>query len=132
MRNFITKTNEWYDNLPTTKREIFFVTVVMGTLLISEIALWVYNILWLLPLWVLIMGGWRLMYLHQRKKTVLYTFDLETGGLMDNSTSIWQREEKTGVITQIKNTAIKNGYTVKELKTREEIRNFFKDTENGK
>jgi hypothetical protein len=78
----IYSSNEWYDDLPDGKRELFFVFVILGTLAITQTLVFCYDIWYALPIWYVTFFLWRLPYMFRPKKT--YTFDIETGGHFDN------------------------------------------------
>lgn len=106
------KLNDWYDNLPTRKREIFFVTFVGGTLLLSEIALWVFGFVWALPVWIFVMTGLRLSYLRQPKRFIA---DIEKNGLNKNSLKSISNHYKVETISQGKWTLLPKSTTSEHL-----------------
>jgi hypothetical protein len=62
MRKLIIQSNEWYDNLIPTKRLLFFVVVIMGTLMIAEYLMYIYDFIWAIPIWFLMFFIWRCGY----------------------------------------------------------------------
>lgn len=63
MRELITKSNEWYDNLPELNRFLFFVVVLIGVI---QSALYVcmyiispINSIFVFPIWATLMFLWR-------------------------------------------------------------------------
>jgi hypothetical protein len=69
MINPIRKSNEWYDNLPKLKRDLFFLIFIFGSLLVAQVLTYVEDKLWALPTWMIIWSLWRIPYiLTQYKK----------------------------------------------------------------
>lgn len=62
MKNWIVKSNRWYDNLPDTKRFLFFLFVVMGSYTVVQLVIVPYCIL-AFPIWVLLLMSWRMSYI---------------------------------------------------------------------
>lgn len=60
MKNFIIKSNEWYDNLPEPKRTYFFLIVVLFVL-IAQISL-INNFLWIWMAFIVTIVFWRISY----------------------------------------------------------------------
>lgn len=79
IRNAIYRSNEWYDDLPELKRFLIFLWVIGGSLFITQILLYVYNIWYAFPIVTFIFVSWRIIYFKRRKKT--YSYDIETNGL---------------------------------------------------
>ena len=69
MRNPIKQSNQWYDNLPELKRDLFFFIFIFGSLLVAQVLTYVEDKLWALPTWMIIWSLWRIPYiLTQHKK----------------------------------------------------------------
>lgn len=62
MKNWIVKSNEWYDNLPEIKRDLFFLIVIMGSLLIAQYFMIVEDFIWAFPIWAFFISFWRISY----------------------------------------------------------------------
>lgn len=62
MKNFIIKSNEWYDDLPEPKRFLFFLIIVCGGVCISNYLLYVTNNPWPFAIWTLSLVLWRISY----------------------------------------------------------------------
>jgi len=60
MKNFIIKSNEWYDNLPEPKRTYFFLIVVF-LVFIAQICL-INNFLWIWMAFIVSIVFWRISY----------------------------------------------------------------------
>lgn len=90
--NLIYSGNRWYDNLEDNNRFLFFFGGIGGTLLITQILMYVYDIWYAFPIWAIILLAFRLPYLLRPKKT--YTFDIETGGLFDNKFLVGYKEKE--------------------------------------
>lgn len=68
MKKIIIKTNQWYDTLPEFRRALFFLIVILGSLLISQYYMHVEKLFWIFPVWVLSMSGWRIAYIFIQLK----------------------------------------------------------------
>jgi hypothetical protein len=69
MRNPIKQSNQWYDNLPKLKRELFFLVFIFGSLIVAQFLQYVKGYPWALPIWVTIWSLWRIPYiLTQHRK----------------------------------------------------------------
>ena len=68
MRNTITQSNEWYDNLPELKRDLFFLVFIFGSLLIAQFLMYVEDFIWALPIWMVVWSSWRLPYVLKKYK----------------------------------------------------------------
>ena len=68
MKNWIIKSNEWFDNLPEPKRSFIFLLGCGITLLGVMIGLIIYNFMWGLPIWVVLFLGWRIPYFIIKEK----------------------------------------------------------------
>lgn len=66
MKNFILKTNKWYDNLPEPKRSLFFLIVIMGSLIAVQYLTYAKNYIWAFPLWATIICSWRCIYMFKK------------------------------------------------------------------
>lgn len=62
MKKFIIKSNEWYDDLKEPKRVLFFVVVVMGSLIFAQYLMYAKNFIWAFPIWALTVSSWRVSY----------------------------------------------------------------------
>ena len=64
MKKLIIKSNKWYDNLPEPKRTLFFLIVILGSLIVSEcISVYVSNnIFWGFIIWNVVFCSWRISY----------------------------------------------------------------------
>lgn len=79
----IYSSNEWYDDLPIGKRELFFVLTILAPTILVNFLLYVYA-LWLpMLIWFVVFYSWRLPYVFRVQKT--YVFDIETQGLHNTS-----------------------------------------------
>ena len=58
----IVKTNKWYDNLPEIKRLLFFLVVIMGSLIVTQYFMYALNFIWAFPIWAGIICFWRCGY----------------------------------------------------------------------
>lgn len=63
MRNPIKQSNEWYDNLPKLKRDLFFLVCVFGSLIFAEFLTYAKDCIWAFPIWVTIWTLWRIPYI---------------------------------------------------------------------
>lgn len=61
MKNFIIKSNEWYDDLPELKRFLFFLLFLVGGLLVCEFFLSLDNP-WPFVIWTSCLTFWRMSY----------------------------------------------------------------------
>ena len=69
MRNPIKQSNEWYDNLPSLKRDLFFLVFVLGSLIVSQFLTYAKDCIWAFPIWATTWTLWRVPYmLIQSKK----------------------------------------------------------------
>jgi hypothetical protein len=68
MINPIIKSNEWYDNLPKLKRELFFLVFIFGSLIIAQFLTYVKDNLWVLPIWMITWTLWRVPYILIKHK----------------------------------------------------------------
>lgn len=59
MKNFIIKSNEWYDNLSGNKHAFFFLGIIMGSFAVTEYFFFFKDVNWSIPTWLTIVGGWR-------------------------------------------------------------------------
>ncbi len=59
MINLIIKSNKWYDNLSEIKRLLFFIIVIMGSLIFVQYLSYVKDIMWAFPIWALVILIWR-------------------------------------------------------------------------
>jgi len=59
MIKWIIKTNDWYDNLKSTKRLLFFLFVIMIPILISQYLQVSYDIWCVFPILVILIVIWR-------------------------------------------------------------------------
>lgn len=66
MRNPITQSNEWYDNLPELKRDLFFLVFIFGSLLVAEYLMHVEGFIWAMPIWMVVWSLWRIPYILTR------------------------------------------------------------------
>lgn len=62
MKNPITQSNKWYDNLPSLKRELFFLIFVFGSLLVAEFLMYVEGFIWAMPIWIVFWSLIRIPY----------------------------------------------------------------------
>lgn len=62
MKNFIIKSNEWYDDLPEPKRFLLFLIIVCGGVCISNYLLYATNNPWPFVIWTLSLVLWRMSY----------------------------------------------------------------------
>ncbi len=63
MKKLITKSNEWYDNLPELKRLLFFLIVIMGSLILTMCIFYILNFVWSFIIWASILAFWRCGYI---------------------------------------------------------------------
>jgi len=70
VKDWIIKSNEWYDDLPENKRFLFFLIVIGGSLLLCQYLLYSKQCIWALPVWVIVFFSWRFGYiiLKEREK----------------------------------------------------------------
>jgi hypothetical protein len=66
MKNWIVKSNEWYDNLPELKRFLFFFFGIMGSYTLVMLVLFP-NCVWAFPIWAFFVVSWRLNYIIMKK-----------------------------------------------------------------
>ena len=61
MKNWILKSNRWYDNLPEPKRTLFFLIVILGSLALFQFVFYLlkHETIYGFLLWVMIFAGWR-------------------------------------------------------------------------
>lgn len=62
MKKLLIQSNEWYDSLPPTKRLIFFVIVIIGTLMTAEYLMYIYDFIWAILIWFVLFFTWRCGY----------------------------------------------------------------------
>lgn len=64
MKNFIIKSNEWYDDLPEPKRFLFFLLFLVGGTLLCELFLFYLDRIqpWPFIIWVSCLTFWRISY----------------------------------------------------------------------
>lgn len=67
IKNFIIKSNTWYDNLPEPKRSLFFFIVILGSLIFTQYLFYVKNMYWTFPTWALIVSIWRTLPIFLKK-----------------------------------------------------------------
>ena len=68
MKNFIIKSNEWYDNLSEVPRFLFFLLVAVGGLALTEYFMYVHKFIWAFPIWAGTLLFWRMSYVIMKKK----------------------------------------------------------------
>lgn len=59
MINLIIQSNKWYDNLSEIKRLLFFLVIIMGSLIYSQYLSYVENTIWAFPIWAIVVLIWR-------------------------------------------------------------------------
>ena len=62
MKKLIIKTNEWYENLSEIKRMLFFLIVIMGSLIVSQYFMYAQNFTLAFPIWAGTLCFWRCGY----------------------------------------------------------------------
>ena len=69
MKKYWIQSNEWYDNLTEPKRDLFFLIVVLGSLLGVQYLTYVHDVIWAFPIWAFVLWLYRFPYLlYTRKK----------------------------------------------------------------
>jgi len=67
----IVKSNSWYDNLPELKRDLFFLVVIFGSLIVAQLLGHIYKmgIPWPFIIWASVVAAWRCtsVFYHWRK-----------------------------------------------------------------
>lgn len=62
MIKLIIKTNEWYENLSEIKNVLFFLVVIMGSLILTQYFMYVQNFIWAFHIWAITLCFWRCGY----------------------------------------------------------------------
>lgn len=60
IKNWIIKSNDWYDNLKEPKRTFFFLGVIFLPLLLIVIIQSIFQIWYLMIIWMIIFCSWRI------------------------------------------------------------------------
>ena len=79
IRKAIYSLNEWYDDLEEPKRFLYFLLIIGGSNVLTQILVYCYDMWYAFPIWVIVMFILRGFYVFKPKKT--YLFDVETDGL---------------------------------------------------
>ena len=68
MRKLIIKSNEWYEDLSELKRDLFFLIVIFGSLLVVQVLMYTQDNPWGFVVWATVFTTWRLSYIIIRRK----------------------------------------------------------------
>lgn len=79
IRKAIYSLNEWYDDLEEPKRFLYFLLIIGGSNVLTQILVYCYDMWYVFPIWVIVMVILRVFYVFRPKKR--YSFDIETNGL---------------------------------------------------
>ena len=88
MKNWIVKSNKWYDNMPEPRRTIFFILVIMGSLIVTQYVTYALKFYFAFPIWAVVIGAWRMSYVfinwREDYKKMNKTFHEATDDVKDN------------------------------------------------